>query len=354
MSRLKRIFESTLARAISATLIVSFALSIFLFFDFYERKVNEVIGYYLVYKGDKAFKKHDLQEAIYYYEKGIVYHPRHYRAMYNLANIYVVYEDYYSALKNYEKALKVKPDYEIARIDYAIILSETYKTDEAIEEYKKVIENIPKFYKIPFIVDKEKSYYHNKGVAYYNMGVAYRTKSLLAGLDDAISRNYMKEASSSYEKAVDILNNYNANYNMALINQLLKNKNQAGYYYCKAMEVGPLEYEAHFNYAILLNDLKQYDGAAEEFKKAGMLLDTAGDSNKSRYIYGILSEVNERIAINSDKEYYKKLAAQEEKNLNLRYKAGKVVFDAEDKKTDSFLEDFKTCAKKELFTGGKK
>jgi tetratricopeptide (TPR) repeat protein len=65
--------------------------------------------------------------------------------MYNLANIYVVYEDYYQALKNYEKALKVRPDYEVARIDYAIILSETFKTDEAIEQYKKVIANQTKF-----------------------------------------------------------------------------------------------------------------------------------------------------------------------------------------------------------------
>ena len=42
-------------------------------------------------------------------------------------------------------------DYEVARIDYAIIVSETYKTDEAIEQYKKVINNKPKFIKIIFI-----------------------------------------------------------------------------------------------------------------------------------------------------------------------------------------------------------
>lgn len=354
MSRLKRIFESTLARAISVTLIVSFVLSLFLFFDFYKRKANEVRGYYLVYKGDKAFKKQDLQKAIYYYEKGIVLHPKHYRAMYNLANIYVVYEDYYSALKNYEKALKIKPDYEIARIDYAIILSETYKTDQAIEEYKKVIDNTPKFYKIPFIVDKKKSYYYNKGIAFYNMGTAYRTKSLLAGLDENMSKAYMKEASKSYEKAADILKSYNSNYNMGLINQLLKNKNQAGYFYCKAMEISPLEYEAHFNYAVLLNDLKEYSAAAEEFKKAGLLLDSSGDSNKTKIIYNILDDVNERIAINHDKTYYEKLAQKEEESLDLKYKGGKIVFDDKNKKSNAFLDDFKTCAKKELFMGDEK
>lgn len=354
MSKLKRIFESTIARAISVTLIVSFVLSVFLFFDFYKRKMNEVRGYYLVYMGDRAFKNHDLQKAIYYYERGIVLHPKHYRAMYNLANIYVVYEDYYSALRNYEKALKIKPDYEIARIDYAIILSETYKTDQAIEEYKKVIENAPKFYKIPFIIDKKKSYFYNKGVAFYNMGTAYRTKSLLAGLDDNMSNAYIKEASKSYGKAADILKNYNSNYNMGLMNQLLKNKNKAGYFYCKAMEISPLEYEAHFNYAVILSDLKEYTAAAEEFRKAGLLLDSGGDSNKTKVIYDILSDVNQKIAINNDEDYFKKLAQKEEENLNLKYKAGKIVFDDKSKKTDAYLEDFKTCAKKELFMGDKK
>ncbi len=354
MEKIKKIFESTLARAISAALFVAFILSIFLFFDFYERKFNEVRGYYLVYKGDKAFKKHDLQKAISYYERGIVLHPRHYKAMYNLANIYVVYEDYYSALKNYEKALKVKPEYEIARIDYAIILSETYKTDQAIEEYKKVIENAPKFYKIPFIVDNKKSYYYNRGVAYYNMGTAYRTKSLLSGLDDTTSRYYMMEASNSFEKALDILKSYNSNYNMGLVNQLLKNKNRAGYFYCKAIEISPLEYEAHFNYAILLNSIKEYTAAAEEFKKAGLLLDSNGDSDKTRYIYNILSEVNQRIAINNDEEYFKKLSKQEDESLGLKYKAGKIIYNDDDEAIEAFTKDFKTCAKRELFMGDEK
>lgn len=349
MKKLKKILNSTIAKAISITLIVSFALSIFLFFDFYRRKINEFKGYYWVYQGDKAFKKHKLQEAIYSYEHAIVLHPKHYRAMYNLANIYVVYEDYYSALKNYEKALKVKPDYEVARIDYAIILSETYKTDRAIEEYEKVIEKAPKFIKIPFIIDNKKSYHYNRGVAYYNMGIAYRTKSLLAGLNENMRINYLNKASDSYEKATDILKSYNSNYNLGLIHQLLRNKNQAGYYYCRAIEKEPMEYEAHFNLGILLNDMKQYEAASEEFKKAGLLLDAKGDKVKTKYLYDILSEVNKKIAIDKDEEYYKKIKEVEEKGLKLSYRGGKVIF--EDKDDKNFNENFKTCEKKELFMG---
>ena len=145
MNKIKKIFQSTIAKVISASLILIFALSVFLFFDFYKRQIEKVQGYYWVHQGDKAFKKQDLHNAINCYEKGIKLHPKHYRAMYNLANLYVVYEDYYNALKNYEKALLVCPSYEVARIDYAIILSETFKTDEAIEQYKKVIANKPKY-----------------------------------------------------------------------------------------------------------------------------------------------------------------------------------------------------------------
>ena len=194
----------------------------FFYFGAWERQINKIKGFYWVNKGDNALKKQDLHNAINYYEKGIILHPEHYRAMYNLANIYVVYEDYYKALENYEKALKVKPDYEVARIDYAIILGETFKTDEAIKQYQEVIQKQPnKFIKIPFLVDNKKSYYHNRGVAYYNMGRAYRTNSLLAGLTPADSREYLEEASESYEKAVNILKSYNSNYNLGLIHQLL-------------------------------------------------------------------------------------------------------------------------------------
>jgi len=351
MRKLKKIFESTMAKVISAVLIIGFALSIFLFYGFWERQVNKVRGFYWVHKGDKCLKQQDLQNAIYFYERGIKLHPKHFRAMYNLANIYVVYEDYYSALKNYEKALKVRPDYEVARIDYAIILGETFKTDEAIEQYKKVIANQPKFIKIPFLVDNKKSYIHNVGVAHYNMGIAYRTKSMLAGLNKSSSRKYLEKASESYEEAVDILKSYNSNYNLGLIHQLLKNKNQAGYYYCMAMEKEPMNYEAHFNLAVLLNEMKDYKGAAEEFKKAGLLLDSVGDNTKTRFIYDILSEVNQKIAITSDKDYFKKLKEEEEKKDVSKYKAGKLVIDFKEDKNDEFIKSFATCSGREVFVG---
>ena len=348
MRKLKKIFQSTMAKVISMSLIILFALSVFFYFDFYKKEFNKCKGYYLVYRGDKAFKKHDLGAAIYFYEKGIKYHPEHYRAMYNLANIYVAYEDYYSALRNYENALKIRPDYEVARIDYAIILAQTFKTDEAIEQYQKVIDNKPnKFLKIPFLIDRKKSYNYNRGVAYYNMGTTYRTKSLLAGLDQDARRNYLRKAGESYDEATKILKSYNSNYNLGLIHQLLRDTSQAGYYYCKAMEASPMEYEAHFNHAILLKDMKKYDYALEEFNKAGILLGIKGEGEKTKYIIDILSDVNQKMAFN-------KKDKKEDIEDYINYKAGKVVIsEKKDKKDEAFYKNFKTCEGKEFFVGAR-
>ena len=350
MKKLKEILSSTVGRIVSSVLIICFVLSWFFCFDMYKREFNKVKAYYYIYKGDKAYKEHNLQEAVNYYEYGIKLHPRHYKAMYNLANIYVAYEDYYSALKNYEKALEIKPDYDVARIDYAIILSETYRVDKAIEEYKKVIDTKPKFIKIPFLVDNKKSYNHNRGVAYYNMGLTYRTKSLLAGLNDYARYNYLNKASTSYKNAVDILNSYNSNYNLGLIHQLLKNKNQAGFYYCKAIALSPMEYEAHFNLAVLLNDLEEYQGAQEEFQKAGLILDSKGEGVKTAYIYNVLDEVNKKIATLTPNAVKKKIKEKEEEvKTQSKYKAGKLVIDSLSE--DDLKAYFSVCARKELFLG---
>ena len=117
------------------------------------------------------------------------------------------------------------------------------------------------------------------------------------------------------------------------------------------MEKNPMEYEAHFNLAVLLNDMKDLQGASEEFKKAGLLLDSKGDNNKTRYIYDILSQVNQKIAINSDSDYYKKLREDEEKNNISKYKAGKLVIDLEEDKNDELIKSFKYCAGREIFVG---
>ena len=184
------------------------------------------------------------------------------------------------------------------------------------------------------------------------MGLAYRTKSILAGINKPLRNKYLRDAESSYTEAVDILKSYNSNYNLALVHQLLKNYNQAGYYYCRAIELEPMQYEAHFNLAIVLNELKDYINANKEFEKASLILSSKGDSEKSRYIFYMLMDVGQKIALfKNDDEYKRKLEEEKEKYTKKSiYKAGKLVLDDNDEK--GLREDFKRCEGSENFAGG--
>ena len=348
MEKIKKILHSTITKVISTVLIISFCISIYFCHDFYRDvcvgTVERAKGYWWVYQGDKALKKQDLQGAVECYTIGIRHYPKHYRALYNLANIYVFYEDYYAALINYERALMIKPDFDLARIDYAIILSQVYMNDEAIDQYKKVLNQKRRFIKIPLLVDSKKAHKHNRGVAYYNMGGAYKVKSMIAGNTPQDTKELLQEAAKSYEKAAEILKTYNANYNLALIHQLLKNYNQSAKYYCKAIELEPMKYEAHFNYAVLLSEKKDYIPSEAEFKKAGLLLDLEGDFEKKKFVYDVLADVNKKIALNKDSDYYKRI---NESNVDeAKYKAGKLVIELEakkNKKADEFIKSFSVC-----------
>lgn len=341
--------QDTTVRVVSLVLLVLLIISFFVFPEFYKTQLNKIQSFYFVYQGDKAYKQHKLQAAIDNYTKALELHPKHYRARYNLANLYVAYEDYYSALENYKLALELKPDFMIARIDYAIVLSEaTFNYDKAIEEYDTAIKKAPKWMYIPFIIDNKKTYKYNKGVAYYNQGLAWRGKSLIFGQDKYKSRKFLLSAVESYEKALKSIKEYDIYYNLGIANQLLKRNFAAGRSYCKAIEMEPMNYEAHYNLAILLKSMKKYSDSAEEFIKAGLLLDSKGDSNKTRYVYDVLNEVNARLALDPDYLPLKqKLDEEEFGNGKVTYIHGKLVISEEFDK--AMFKNFKTCANKELF-----
>lgn len=350
LNKFLELTKNTTVRVISLLLVLCLIASFFIFPDFYKTQWNKIQSFYYVYQGDKAYKQRKPQEALNNYTKALNLHPKHVRARYNLANIYVAYEDYYSALDNYKKALELKPDFMVARVDYAIVLSEaTFNYDKAIEEYDTAIKNAPKWMYIPFIIDNKKTYNYNKGVAYYNQGLAWRGKSLLYGQDRYQTRNFLEKAIESYEKALKSLKEYDVYYNLGIANQLLKRNYASGKNYCLAIEKEPMNYEAHYNLAILLSSMKQYGDSAEEFKKAGLLLTSNGDANKTRYIFDVLNEVNQKLAIH-DPEYFKLMTERSEKELKegkVTYINGKLVISEEFDK--AMFKNFKTCANKDTF-----
>jgi len=357
MKRFLRVFKNTTVRIFSFLLFILFIASLFVFKDFYKAQWNKTLSFYYVYLGDNAYKKHKPQKAIESYIRALELYPKHYRAQYNLGNLYVVYEDYFSALDSYSKALQVKPDFTVARINYAIVLSEaTFNYDRAIEEYDLAVQNIPKWFYIPFIVNKKNSYKHNKAVAYYNQGLAWRGKSLLFGEDRFTSRRYLERAVESYEKALKTMKTFDVYYNLAIVHHLLRNSEYAGYYYCKAIEKEPMRYEGHYNFAILLRGMKKYADSMEEFKKAGLILDSKGDSSKTMYVYDILNEVNQKYSVSDDYAELKKRIEEEKKQgiesikEEASFVKGKTL--VLDESGSKMIKNFKKCAGRKYFEDG--
>ena len=109
-----------------------------------------------------------------------------------------------------------------------------------------------------------------------------------------------------------------------------------------------MNYEAHYNLAILLKSMKKYSGSAEEFIKAGLLLDAKGDGNKTRYIYDVLNEVNQKLALEDEyQNLVQKLNEEEINEGKVTYIGGKLVITEEFDK--AMLKNFKTCSNKEMF-----
>lgn len=333
--------------------IILLAMAAIVFFNqaWFSKQYDKMCSMYYIYKGDKAFKKLKLQKAIDYYSTALKLFPEHYSAWFNLGNIYVVYEDYYSAVDAYEQAFHYNPKMMIARMNYGIVSAEKLGDfDGAIEQYNEIIKTKRHLISIPFVYNNRRSYKANKGIAYYNMGVAYRQKSLYSGDDWRLQRQYLEKAKEAYKNAVKVLKkDYDARYNLALAYHLLGDYNNAGLTYCKAIQIAPMNYEAHYNLAILLRHLKYYTEALDELEKATMLItDSQGNSARQRYVFDVMNEVTRTILYDEEKDHMvDKLDNERVENLHVTYINGKLV--ASEALDKAILKNLRVCGSREIF-----
>ena len=358
MNFIKNLFKKTVTKVVSLIVVILLIASIFVFWGWYEKQINKVRGMYYVYKGDKAFKKHQLQKAIDNYNVGLRLYPEHAKARCNLGNIYVMFEDYYSATESYTTALKHKPNFIVCRMNHGIVEAEKLANfDEAIREYDTIMKTKPRLVQIPFIYSNWKSTKQNKAIASYNKALAYRGKSLYIGEKSFIAKQYLEKAEKAYKVALKTLKkSFNAHYNLALTNHHLGDYREAGLEYCKAISIEPMSFEAHYNLAILLRQLGHYKESLIEFEKAGMLLDARGEASKAQHIYGALNEVNQKLAQVGEYEYLNnKTESYHQTKEEVVFRHGKVVVDHHDKqKLQNFM---KSCPTKHIFkdyTGNEK
>lgn len=300
------------------SLFVIAAICIAAYFNqqFVKHQADKVTGMYYVYKGDKAYKQMKMQKAIGFYNKGLKLYPQHYGAWYNLGNIYVAYEDYYSALYAYSQAFKHNPRMMIARMNYGIIASEKLGDfDAALQQYNEIIKTKRKLLSIPYIYNNRVSYKHNKAIAYYNIGVAYRLKSLYSNDNWELQRKYLAKAIKAYQKSITINpKSYDTQYNLGLAYHLSGNYVDAGKCYCRAINIAPMNYEAHYNLAVLLRKLGHYQEAYDEIDKASTLISALDENSATQqYVAIVMNDISRNLYQNQEyRRYLKSILAQEE------------------------------------------
>lgn len=351
MAKLGNLFKKLFTKTFFILFVLFCGLCVFLYQDWFERQYDKAVGMYYVYKGDKAYKKMELQQAIDYYNRGLELFPEHYGAQFNLGNIYVVYEDYYSAATAYEKAIEYNKNFTLARMNLGIVSAEKLGDfDGAISQYKEIIDTNKRLWFIPFVFSNKKSEKTNRGIAYYNMGVAYREKSMYSGDEKEKINEYLLKAVNAYKNAARILKtDYDTYYNLALSYHLMGDYQNAGENYCKAIQLKPMEYEAHYNLAILLKHLKMYKEAHGELEKAALLLSNyKSNSNTSSYVFDILNDVSKTLIDNNEKDYFVEKVDDEPTSVNaVTYVRGKIV--ATEALDKAMLKNFQSCEEKNFF-----
>lgn len=346
LNLLKKIFTKTFF--VIFVLICSFL--IFFYWGWFEKQYDKCVGMYYVYKGDKAYKKSELQKAIDDYNRGLALYPEHYNAWFNLGNIYVVYEDYNSAEDAYRKAILFHHNYTLARMNLGIISAEKLGNfDEAISQYQNIINSDKHIWFIPFILGNSKNDKINRGLAYYNMGVAYREKAIYQDGKMGNSYENLVKAVQAYSNAAKILkDDYDTRYNLALAYHLMGDYQNAGINYCKAIEISPMEYAAHYNLAILLRHLRMYKESLDELEKANIIVSNDdNNSNTMSYVFDVLNDVSKTLVASGQYKYLVEKLDNDPSSDSVTYIHGKIV--ATDALDRAMLKNLRTCGTENYF-----
>lgn len=335
-----------LKKILAFILIVLIAFACYVHRGWFKEQYRHAKGMYYIYKGDRAYEADNIGKTLEYYVSGLKLYPRHFEAWYNLGNIYAVHEDYISAVDAYQHAIDANPRFVMARMNLGIIYSEDLGLfDEAIYQF----DQIPKIklFKlwIPFVYSNVKSIRGNRGLAYFNKGVAWKQKAMyLPREKQYLMHEYLGNAIEAYTKSIKILKeNYDLYYNRAVARHLRGEYREAGLDYCKAIKIAPMKFEGHYNLAVLLQHINRDRESFSELQKAAMLVSESPSSSsvETAYIFNLLNEVTRKI-ITSEEYYTQKLTDSPVTGISYTYVNGRVV--ADDDFDKAIFKNFKTCA----------
>jgi tetratricopeptide (TPR) repeat protein len=214
-----------------------------------------------------------LDAAVKSFEKALAIKPDYTEVNYNLGLTFQELAQLDDAVKCYEKAVALKPDYAEAHNNLGVTLKELGRLDEAVKCYEKALTLKPdyteahnnlgnafkeldqpaaavKFYEKALAVNPDYAEAHT------NLGNAFKE---LGRLEDAVK---------SYEKAVALKPDYaEAHYNLGNALMELGQENDAIMSYESAIDIKPDYGGAHNNLGNALKELGQLDDAAKYYEK---------------------------------------------------------------------------------------
>ena len=93
----------------------------------------------------------------------------------------------------------------------------------------------------------------------------------------------------------------------------------------RQLSFAPMNYEAHYNLAVLLRHLKYYKESLEELEKATTLVTSGNNAAaRQRYIFDVMNDVTRTILANTDSNLVEKLSDEPVKSPKVTYVNGKL------------------------------
>ena len=249
----------------------------------------------------------DHNAAIKNYEKAIIIKPDYAKAHFNLGGTFQDIGQLNSSVKSYEKAINIEPNYAEAHNNIGNVLKELGQLDSAISYYKKTIVINPKYIEAYYSLGSifEELGQLNSAVQYYeevlvikpefsemhnNLGVILQHQGKL---NDAIKH---------LKKAVNIKPDFaEAHNNLGNIHKDLNQCDDAINCYEKAISINSNYAEAHFNLGTMLSQLGKLEAAVKSLESAV--------SNKANYgeALHLLNALTGKTTQSPPKEYVEKL-----------------------------------------------
>ena len=204
-------------------------------------------------RGIISYKSKRFTEAMKDFNRAIELNLNNARAYYNRGNVYFKLKRFNEAMKDFNRAIELNLSNAEVYNNRGLIYYELEKFDEAMKDFNRAIELNPESAEV----------YNNRGLIYYEL-------------------EKFNEAMKDFNRAIELnLDNADVGGGLELAYSDLKDFDEVIKGLDEAVELDPDLAKAYRNRGIIYLITKDYERAAEDFKKAGILFLKSGDKEDS-------------------------------------------------------------------------